>query len=83
VGVEARKLFEEAQTMLREFIAAKPVKLNAIVGIYPANAVGDDVELYTSEDRTTVRATLYGLREQCEKDSKTAPCVPSFVPAGL
>jgi cobalamin-dependent methionine synthase I len=64
-------------------LLATTASKNAIVGIYPANAVGDDVEPYTSEDRTTVRATLYGLREQFEKDSKTAPCVPSFVPAGL
>ena len=64
--------------MLKEFIAEKHVTLNAIVGIYPANAVGDDVEVYTDETRSEVRATLYGLRQQCEKDSKTEPCVPLY-----
>lgn len=45
VGVEAKKLFEEAQVMLRDFVANKRVRLNGIVGFYPANAVGDDVEV--------------------------------------
>jgi 5-methyltetrahydrofolate--homocysteine methyltransferase len=61
--------------MLQEFIAEKHVTLNAIVGLYPANAVGDDIEVYSDESRTTVRATLYGLRQQAEKDSKGDPCV--------
>jgi cobalamin-dependent methionine synthase I len=65
--------------MLQEFIAEKPVTLNGMVGIYPANAVGDDIEIYTDESRTTVRGTLFGLREQCEKDSKTAPCAACFM----
>jgi cobalamin-dependent methionine synthase I len=45
VGSEARKLFEEAQTMLADFVANKRVRLNGIVGFYPANAVGDDIEV--------------------------------------
>jgi 5-methyltetrahydrofolate--homocysteine methyltransferase len=45
VGSEARKLFEEAQEMLQDFVANKRVRLNGIVGFYPANAVGDDIEV--------------------------------------
>lgn len=45
VGPEAKKLFEEAQQMLREFVKDKRVTLNGIVGFYPANAVGDDIEV--------------------------------------
>ncbi|KXZ53639.1 METH3 protein [Gonium pectorale] len=80
VGAEAKKLFEEAQTMLKEFIANKSVKLNAIVGLYPANAVGDDIEVYTDESRAEVSARLAGLRQQAEKDG-TEPyfCISDFV----
>ena len=80
VGEEARKLFDEANTMLQEFIRDKPVTLNAIVGLYPANSVGDDVEVYTDESRTEVQATLYGLRQQTEKESKADPCAVFSVP---
>jgi 5-methyltetrahydrofolate--homocysteine methyltransferase len=45
VGPEARKLFDEAQTMLADFVANKRVRLNGIVGFYPANSVGDDIEV--------------------------------------
>ncbi|MEW5298859.1 MAG: hypothetical protein WDW36_001936 [Sanguina aurantia] len=81
VGVEAKKLFEEAQAMLREFMAHKRVRLNGVVGHFPANAVGDDVEVYTDETRTEVRGKLFGLRQQAEKESKTEPysCLSDFI----
>jgi 5-methyltetrahydrofolate--homocysteine methyltransferase len=50
--------------MLNEFVAKKLVKLNAVVGLYPANANGDDIEVYTDETRSTVKAKLHGLRQQ-------------------
>lgn len=55
VGSEARKLFEEAQEMLRDFVENKRVRLNGIVGFYPANSVGDDIEVYSDESRSEVR----------------------------
>lgn len=55
VGSEAKKLFEEAQVMLQEFVREKHVRLNAVVGFYPCNAVGDDIEVYTDETRSNVR----------------------------
>jgi cobalamin-dependent methionine synthase I len=76
VGEEARKLFAEAKTMLDEFIAEEHVTLNAIIGLYPANAVGDDIEVYTDESRADVRGKLFGMRQQTEKDSKTDPYAP-------
>lgn len=45
VGSEAKKLFEEAQAMLADFVKNKRVRLNGIVGFYPANSVGDDIEV--------------------------------------
>jgi cobalamin-dependent methionine synthase I len=76
VGEEAKKLFNEAQAMLKEFIEQKHVTLNAIVGIYPANAVGDDIEVYADEARGEPVATFYGLRQQSEKEDKADPCAP-------
>ena len=78
VGEEARKLFDEAQTMLSDFIKDKPVTLHAIVGIYPANAVGDDIEIYTDDERNEVKCTMFGLRQQQEKEGTGAePCAAS------
>jgi len=81
VGVEAKKLFEEAQVMLRDFMVNKRVRLNGIVGLLPANGIGDDVEVYADdEDRSTVRAKFYGLRQQAEKDGdEPYMCVSDFV----
>lgn len=76
VGEEAKKLFEEAQTMLQEFIDQKHVTLNGIVGIYPANSIGDDIEVYADESRDTPTQTFYGLRQQSEKDDKADPYAP-------
>lgn len=45
VGSEAKKLFAEAQEMLQDFVKNKRVELNGIVGFYPANSVGDDIEV--------------------------------------
>lgn len=59
VGVEAKKLFDEAQAMLVEFVKHKHVRLNGLVGFYPANAVGDDIEVYTDESRTQARANYH------------------------
>lgn len=56
------------------------VKLNAIVGFFPANAVGDDIEVYTDESRTEVATKFYGLRQQAEKDTEEPyQCVSDFV----
>ena len=81
VGVEAKKLFEEAQVMLNDFMVNKRVRLNGIVGLLPANSIGDDVEVYADdEDRSTVRAKFYGLRQQAEKDTdEPYMCVSDFV----
>eukprot|EP01134_Creolimax_fragrantissima_P002512 CFRG2512T1 len=81
VGPEAQKLFDEAQTILKDLIASKKIKATGICGIYPANSVGDDIEVYTDETRTTVSHTFYNLRQQAEKDARTDPyfCLSDFV----
>ena len=67
VGEEARKLFADAQAMLKHIIADKRLHANAVIGLFPANSVGDDIELYTDESRTKVAMVWHTLRQQMEK----------------
>jgi hypothetical protein len=52
VGVEAKKLFDDANKLLQEVIDKKLLRANAVVGFWPANAVGDDIVLYDYEEQT-------------------------------
>ncbi|MCF3972723.1 methionine synthase [Paracoccus salsus] len=66
-GEAARGLFAEAQDMLARIIEEKWFRPRAVLGFWPANAVGDDIRLFTSEDRDEVLATLHTLRQQVTK----------------
>lgn len=66
-GVEATKLFEDAQSMLQKIISEKWLTAHAVVGIYPANAVGDDIEVYSDVNRSEVIAKFHTLRQQSKK----------------
>ncbi len=72
VGVAAKKLYDEAQVMLDEIIANHQLVANAVIGIYPAEAVGDDVILYKTEERKTPLETFHFLRQQGKKGSGIA-----------
>jgi 5-methyltetrahydrofolate--homocysteine methyltransferase len=63
-GETATKLYEDAQRMLDRAIEEKWLRANAVIGLFPANAVGDDIEVYTDETRQTVATTLHTLRQQ-------------------
>lgn len=79
-GEQARQLFDDAQTLLAEIVAKKQLTLRAVYGFYPANRVGDDVELYTDESRTKVLTTFHFLRQQIEKGDGTPNyCLADFV----
>lgn len=65
-GEAARKLYDDAQEMLDQLIKEKWLTANGVIGFFPANAVGDDIEVYTDESRTTVLHTLHNLRQQGE-----------------
>ena len=67
VGVEAKKLYDEARVLLDKIIADQSLKAKGVIGFWPANAVGDDIELYTDESRTQVYKTIHTLRQQSEK----------------
>ncbi|MFS0898162.1 methionine synthase [Mycolicibacterium litorale] len=65
-GEAARKLYEDAQEMLDTLIKEKWLTANGVIGFFPANAVGDDIEVYTDDSRTEVLTTLHNLRQQGE-----------------
>jgi 5-methyltetrahydrofolate--homocysteine methyltransferase len=66
-GTEATKLFNDAQKMLKQIIDEKWLKANAVIGIYPANAVEDDIEVYEDENREKLKTTFHTLRQQTKK----------------
>ena len=63
-GEAARKLYDDAQTMLDTLIEERWLEARAVVGLFPANAVGDDIEVYADESRAEVVTTLCNLRQQ-------------------
>ena len=65
-GETARKLYDDAQEMLDTAIAEKWLTARGVIGLFPANAVGDDIEVYTDDSRDTVRCVLHNLRQQGE-----------------
>ncbi|KAA0092333.1 methionine synthase [Mycolicibacterium sp. P1-18] len=65
-GETARKLYDDAQEMLDTMIKEKWLTANGVIGFFPANAVGDDLEVYTDESRTEVLTRLHNLRQQGE-----------------
>jgi 5-methyltetrahydrofolate--homocysteine methyltransferase len=67
VGDAARKVYADAQEMLTKIIAEKWLTAKAVIGIWPANSVGDDIEIYTDESRTEVLYTQCTLRQQLKK----------------
>ena len=63
-GEAARRLWEDAQEMLDRLIEERWLSADAVLGLFPANAVGDDVQVYSDESREEVAATLCHLRQQ-------------------
>lgn len=63
-GPAARKLYDDAQAMLDQVVEEGWIRAHGVVGFFPANSVGDDVELYLGDDRSDVHATLRHLRQQ-------------------
>jgi len=79
-GEEATKLFADAQQLLAEFVAKKSLQLRAVYGLFPANAAGDDVEVYTNGSRKHLRTKFHFLRQQVEKGDGTPNwCLADFV----
>ena len=67
VGSEAKKLFADAQKLLARIIDENLYTARAVIGFWPANSVGDDIEVYADESRSRVLTTFHQLRQQLEK----------------
>ncbi|AZV17902.1 methionine synthase [Mesorhizobium sp. M7A.F.Ce.TU.012.03.2.1] len=79
-GAAARQLFEDAQAMLKRIIAEKWFAPRGVIGFWPANAVGDDIRLFTDEKRSQELATFFTLRQQLTKrDGKANVALADFV----
>jgi 5-methyltetrahydrofolate--homocysteine methyltransferase len=79
-GEAARSLFEDARGMLQRIIDERWFQAKAVIGFWPANSVGDDIQLFTGESRSEVLATFHGLRQQLSKrDGRPNTCLSDFV----
>ncbi|HMB90338.1 MAG TPA: vitamin B12 dependent-methionine synthase activation domain-containing protein, partial [Rhodothermales bacterium] len=67
VGGEAKKLYDDANRLLDRIIDEKLLTARGVVGLWPANSTGDDLECYTDDTRSEVRAVLHTLRQQAQK----------------
>lgn len=80
VGLEARKVYQDANDMLDLMIKQRKVTGKAIFGLFPANSKGDDIEVYADDDRNTVVAELYNLRQQLQlRNNAPNSCLADFV----
>ncbi len=64
---KAQELFSDAEKLLARIVDQKLLRARGVYGFWPANSVGDDIELYTDETRSHVRTILYTLRQQTRK----------------
>ncbi len=80
VGEAARSVFHDGRAMLDRIVAEKWLSANAVFGLFPANAVGDDIEIYADETRATVAMSWHNLRQQHERpEGKPHLCLADFV----
>ncbi|MBS0512414.1 MAG: methionine synthase [Proteobacteria bacterium] len=80
VGETARNVFADGQAMLQQIVAEEWLQAKAVFGLFPANAVGDDIEVYTGEDRKHLAMVWHGLRQQHERPAgKPHWCLTDFV----
>ncbi|AJC80308.1 methionine synthase [Rhizobium etli bv. phaseoli str. IE4803] len=79
-GEAARALWADAQAMLKKIIDEKWFRPRAVIGFWPAGAVGDDIRLFTDESRSKELATFYTLRQQLSKrDGRANVALSDFV----
>jgi 5-methyltetrahydrofolate--homocysteine methyltransferase len=80
VGEQATNLFEDANRMLDEIIAQELLQANAVYGLFPANSVGEDVILFSDDNRSKELTRFHFLRQQSEKRSgQPNHCLADFV----
>ena len=80
IGEEAKKLYADGKAMLNKIIEEDWLQARGVIGFFPANAVGDDIELYADESRDQVIKTLHHLRQQdSKKSAQPNYCLSDFV----
>ena len=72
-GAQARQIFTEGNDLLDKIVEKNLITARGVYGLFPANAVCDDVELYADEARTTLSEKFYFLRQQAHKEGNE-PC---------
>ena len=79
VGDEAKRLFKDANDLLGRVQKEKLLEARGMCAMFPANSVGDDIEVYTDESRTEVLKVLHNLRQQTEKPKGFNYCLSDYI----
>ena len=78
--MEARKLYDDAHAMLERIVKERWLRAAAVIGVFPANSVGDDIQVFASEDRFEPIVTFHGLRKQGRQPAgKANECLTDFI----
>lgn len=80
VGIEAKKLFDDANRLLNQIVERKSLSASGVYGIFPANSEGDDIIVYSDESRTTPTYRFPMLRQQWEREGQTSfRCLADYI----
>ncbi len=80
VGEQAKILFDDAQILLKEISTSKLLQAKGVFGIFPANSIDDDIEIYSDKSQNEVLSKLYHLRQQVGKsEGKPNFCLADFI----
>lgn len=80
IGNKARELFEDGNKLLHKIVEQKKFSAKAVVGLFPANSVGENTEIYADESKTEVIATIHHLRQQTEQPfNRPNLCLGDFI----
>jgi 5-methyltetrahydrofolate--homocysteine methyltransferase len=80
VGVQARELFDDAQKLLGQMVREKSLTARGVYALWPANSIGDDVEVYADRSRGELLARFHFLRQQMQKPAgQTNRCLADWV----
>jgi 5-methyltetrahydrofolate--homocysteine methyltransferase len=80
VGTEARKLFADAQVLLKRILVEKRIRARGVMAFFPAQSEGDDILLYGDDKRKKIIAQVHGLRQQASRtDGQPNRCLSDFI----
>lgn len=79
VGEEAKTLYKNARSLLDRVRDQRLLEATGVIGIFPANSVGDDIEVYQDDSRSKVVSTLFNLRQQIKQRDRPNYCLSDFI----